>query len=125
MPNLTPMIAALIVAIAAQIIALIAMMFDRRELTKALRAIESVSSSRASRLSAAAASRSDCFSAKYALADLPISPSCSANSNRTCVSVLDSKTSRCGMGFGADIIVFPNVELRGVPLTDAKRSPKT
>ena len=52
---MTPMIAAIIVAAIANIAAVIAIIFARRELDKAERAIESVSSSRASRRSAAVA----------------------------------------------------------------------
>jgi hypothetical protein len=84
-----------IIAIVAMITAIIAMLFARRAITLASLEIERVSSSRASRLAAEAASRSDCFSASQADACAPISPPLAA-STRVAVSPFASNAARCG-----------------------------
>ena len=103
---MTVITAAMIVAAAANIAALIAILFAHRASERAFRAMDNVSSSRASRLEAASSSRSDCLSASQASAALPTSSVRPANSNLVCVSPSFSNTSRCGSGFGVGMEEF-------------------
>ena len=82
-------------------------------------AILRVSSSRASRLAAAASSRSACFSASQADAARPTSSDCPPNRNLVPVSPCFSNTSRCGSGLGSPmqepsegVFVMPNVRAK-------------
>ena len=135
---MTPMTAAMIVAAVANIAAVIAMLFARRAMERAfsaselarsasslalsdaasaLRAMESVSSSRVSRFEDEASSRSACCSASQALASAPTSSVCCA---RTLVRVspLDSNAERCTRSLGmvgARVNVMPNVRVKPAP----------
>lgn len=84
---------AMIFAHRALTVALSELAVARSELDKAFLAIESVSSSRASRLAADSASRAACRSSNNALASLPTSSSCCART-RTIVSPIDSNAAR-------------------------------
>ena len=107
---MTPMTAALIVAAVANTAAVIALVFARRELDRAERAIESVSSSRASRLEAEAADRSCSLRNNHSFACTPMSPLESANCILTCDSPSESNTSQCDVEIGPAIHNSPRVK---------------
>ncbi len=108
---MTPMTAAMIVAAAANIAAVIAMKFARRELDKADRAIASVSSSLASRRLEACSEAENCFARNQSSTSMrslesgaePCLPC--AISRKTCSTPLASSESRDALS----IIERPNV----------------